>query len=148
LLPYHQEKQRTKEEARCEKECIESVHALRWKEETVEKKPCWVDNYKSHPKDLPEIHTLQDVQEISSVFGGDITGGIFLSFFDTPGLFSSFFSNWKCFQKYHRSLCRVTPVEKGVTLSPMHTPPPPISSHSLILESQISKITHTTHVFH
>jgi hypothetical protein len=43
LLPYHQEKQRTKEEARSEKECIESVLALRWREQTVEWKPCWVD---------------------------------------------------------------------------------------------------------
>jgi hypothetical protein len=36
LIPYHQEKQRTKEEARCEKECIESVLALRWREQTIE----------------------------------------------------------------------------------------------------------------
>jgi hypothetical protein len=110
LLPYHQEKQRTKEEARCEKECIESVLALRWKGGNR-----WVETmlggyYKSHPKDLPEIHTLQDLQKISSVFGGNITGRIFLSkrrpfqkapvgtsLFDTPSLFSSFFSHWKCF---------------------------------------------------
>jgi hypothetical protein len=57
--------------------------------------------YKSHPKDLPEIHTLQNLQEISSVFGGNITGGIFhskrrrfqkapvgTSLFARPGLFS------------------------------------------------------------
>ncbi len=112
LLPYHQEKAKNKRGGQVWK----GVHwkRSRFKMEGANRRMETMlgGYYNSHPKDLPEIHTLKYLQEISGVFGGKITGRIFLSnrrpfrkapvgtsLFDTPGLFSSFYFPLEMFLK-------------------------------------------------